>query len=85
MAISMVVWFKPKVALCVSQNSVTEGLFDFGVLVCVCVCICPLTVPQQEVRGYERGEGNFDKGVTVLVVKNAFREKSTTRLHFFHR
>lgn len=62
----MVVWFKLGVAMCVSENSVTVGLFDF-------VCICPLTAPQQEVRGYERGEGNFDKGVTSLVVKNAFR------------
>lgn len=37
MDISMVVWFKPKVASCVSQNSVTECLFDFGMLVCVCL------------------------------------------------
>lgn len=69
MDVSLVVWFKPKVASCVSQNGVTQGLFDFGVLVCVrarscvfvCVYICPLTAPQQDVRGYERGEGNFDK------------------------
>lgn len=35
MDISMVVWLKTKVASCVSQNSVTKGLSDFGVLVCV--------------------------------------------------
>lgn len=38
----MVVWFKPKVAWCVSQNSVTEDLFDFGAKVCVCVCVSAL-------------------------------------------
>lgn len=37
--------------------------------VCLCARICPLTAPQQEVRRYERGEGNFYKGVTSLVVK----------------
>lgn len=53
-----------------SQLGVNVGLFmtagarkcrcvSMSVRVCTFVCLCcPLTAPQQEVSGYQRGEGN---------------------------
>lgn len=59
-----------------------DSFLTVGVLRCRCVCVrvciwvsscCPLTAPQQEVGGYQGGEGNFDQGLTDLVVKYSLR------------
>lgn len=73
MDVSLVVWFKPKVASCVSQNGVTQGLFDFGVLVCVrahvflCVYISALWLHHSRMsEGMKEVRGILTKGVINL-------------------